>query len=347
MGADLGSREVVARAPKMYWWPSEVDVSIRPGWFYHEKEQPKSLRHLAEIYLTSVGRNSVLLLNIPPDTEGRINAADVARLQEFNKWVTDNFSNNLTRSFSAKSGEVKLKGIKTVNAIMLREDIAKGQRVENFTVEALVNGQWTPVAEGTTIGFKRILTFPEVTTDRLRVKINSCRTSPMLLAPEVFLINMPAQANTPTLPGFRTLKTTLWSALDATGNLLDAPMAYDGDAETYWQSGAAQGEKALAIDLQRTLPVAGFIYTPRAGSDKSGTIFHYRFLTSNDGVNWTEAKTSGEFSNIVNNPIEQCVYLPEAVEARYVKLVGVDEIAGRDFVTVGEFRVMVPAPKGK
>ncbi len=72
MSPGIGSRELVAKADRLYWWPSEVDVSIRPGWFYHSHEKPHSLSRLADIYLQSVGRNSVLLLNIPPDRSGRI-----------------------------------------------------------------------------------------------------------------------------------------------------------------------------------------------------------------------------------------------------------------------------------
>ena len=71
---DLGSRDIVARAKELFWFPSEVDVSIRPGWFYHSKEDShvKSLAHLADIYFKSVGYNSVLLLNIPPNKSGLI-----------------------------------------------------------------------------------------------------------------------------------------------------------------------------------------------------------------------------------------------------------------------------------
>ena len=82
---DLGSRKMLEKATELFWYPSEVDVSIRPGWFYHAEEDAKvkSLKHLSDIYFQSVGYNSVLLLNIPPDRKGLINEADVNRLEEF------------------------------------------------------------------------------------------------------------------------------------------------------------------------------------------------------------------------------------------------------------------------
>ncbi|MDE6524825.1 MAG: alpha-L-fucosidase, partial [Paramuribaculum sp.] len=92
MAKNIGDREMLANAKEVRWWPSEVDVSIRPGWFYHDSQQPKSLAHMADIYLSSVGRNSVLLLNIPPDRRGLIADADVARLKEFRQWIDANFS---------------------------------------------------------------------------------------------------------------------------------------------------------------------------------------------------------------------------------------------------------------
>ena len=94
---DLGSRAMLEKADNLYWYPSEVDVSIRPGWFYHDYEDSsvKSLEQLKEIYFRSVGMNSSLLLNVPPDRRGRISAADSARLTEFGVWVRILNSDNM------------------------------------------------------------------------------------------------------------------------------------------------------------------------------------------------------------------------------------------------------------
>lgn len=168
LSPDLGSRHLLNRADRLYWWPSEVDVSIRQGWFHHPDQEPKSLRELAQIYLSSVGRNSTLLLNIPPDSRGLIDPADSIRLQQFHRWIADSFSNNLLHTPNA-----------TVNAIVLDEEIAAGQRVEAFDVEALMpSGQWKTVASGTTIGHKRILTFEPTQALQWRLSIRSSRLQP-------------------------------------------------------------------------------------------------------------------------------------------------------------------------
>ena len=96
MSKDLGSRELVAKAKMMHWYPSEVDVSIRPGWFYHAEEdgRVRSVANLVEIYFQSVGRNSVLLLNIPPDRRGLLHETDVEHLKQFNQYIDSSFENN-------------------------------------------------------------------------------------------------------------------------------------------------------------------------------------------------------------------------------------------------------------
>ena len=96
MSKDLGSRELIAKAQEAYWYPSEVDVSIRPGWFYHadQDERVRSLANLVNIYYRSVGCNSVLLLNIPPDKRGLIHEVDVQRIKELSEYINKTFANN-------------------------------------------------------------------------------------------------------------------------------------------------------------------------------------------------------------------------------------------------------------
>jgi len=198
------------------WVPPEVDVSIRPGWFYHAAEDAKvkSLDALLDIYYQSVGRGANLLLNVPPDRHGLIAEPDVARLQEFRRAIDDTFANDLARRASvrasAERGDGRTFGATRVNdgdpksywatgdevttgsldftfasatrfdRVVLQEYIRLGQRIEGWRLDAEVDGAWTSLAEGTTVGFKRIARFPPVTTRHLRVSITKSRACPTL-----------------------------------------------------------------------------------------------------------------------------------------------------------------------
>lgn len=181
---DLGSRELITEAKTLYWYPSEVDVSIRPGWFYHaeEDDQVKSLSQLVDIYFQSVGMNSVLLLNVPPDRRGRIHETDVAVLRQFDNYLSSLFENELLtdgeiewRARTGDSREYMVRKGETINTVMLQEDISKGQRVESFRVEGWIEEEWITLAEGTTIGYKRLLRFGDVAPERIKVTIQGTR----------------------------------------------------------------------------------------------------------------------------------------------------------------------------
>lgn len=209
---DIGSRSKIAGAKTLIWYPSEVDVSIRPGWFWHESENDrvKAPDKLLDIYFSSVGRNSVLLLNIPPDTRGLIHENDIKSLQAWRKAIDDIFSKNLADSAKIsvlKGGntatakkmldknnathwttdgqpeaalEFTLPRCQTFDVLMLGENIRVGQRIEKFRLSALVNGDWKTVTEGTTVGYKRLLRFPAVTACKVRLEILASRLSPAI-----------------------------------------------------------------------------------------------------------------------------------------------------------------------
>lgn len=209
-GDDLGSREKVLKAKGLVWYPAETDVSIRPGWFFHkaENEKIKSPEKLLDIYFNSVGRNGVLLLNIPPDKRGLINEADIKALQQWKKLRDDIFSNNLakqstitctncintkaivdgnssshlTTQHSDTTAEITLKftNNRNFNVLLLQENIKKGQRIEKFELEAWINNSWQKITEGTTVGYKRLLKFDTITASSVRLKILSSRLNPCL-----------------------------------------------------------------------------------------------------------------------------------------------------------------------
>jgi len=162
---DVAGPDQLAKADELRWYPAEVDVSIRPGWFYHATEDAavKSLAELLDIYRKSVGRNAVLLLNIPPDRRGLFAEPDVSRLAEFGAAVREYYDTDLVLPA-------------TFNVVDLRENIEAGQQVESFAVDALIDGSWTEIARGTTIGHRRLLPLKEpIAASDVRLRILSSR----------------------------------------------------------------------------------------------------------------------------------------------------------------------------
>lgn len=208
-----------------HWIPAESDVSIRPGWFWRESENDKvkSVEDLIGIYYTSVGRNSLMLLNVPPDTSGRIHRTDSIRLMEFRTALDGIFAVNLAdgaeavadnergRRFRASNlidGEydtfwacddgcltpsftLTLPEPRTFNLVVLQEYIPLGQRVSSFAVEARnADGEWSTIGEGTTIGYKRILRVPDITASEVRVRITSAYACPVLAEAGLYMDNI-------------------------------------------------------------------------------------------------------------------------------------------------------------
>lgn len=308
MSSLIGDRSTVAASERLYWWPSEVDVSIRPGWFYHDDQQPHSLQRMAEIYLQSVGRNSVLLLNIPPDRRGLIADVDANRVLELRKWIDANFTDNKL----GKSGS-------TITAVVLEEDIARGQRVEKFDVEGLIDGQWKVITSGTTIGKKRILTFAPVAPADLRLVVKSSRGPANAELTGAYFVTMPNNeaASVAKYPNAPTPTRSM--ALTMDGNIDLVYFRYDTPQD-----------------------VAGFVYTPTV-KDGCGYMYRYTVMMSNDCNVWQEVETIGEFGNILANPIPQQVIFKQPVKAAYIAVVCTETIGGKFTPNAPEVTLLAPA----
>ena len=340
MSKDLGSRELIAKAQEAYWYPSEVDVSIRPGWFYHadQDERVRSLANLVNIYYRSVGCNSVLLLNIPPDKRGLIHENDVQRIKELSEYINKTFANNYVENgnqvWKAEIGQSKEYNVKAnamVNTFLIQEDIAKGQRVEDFLVEVYSNGAWQYAAEGTTVGYKRLLRFSDCTPEKIRVTIRSTRATANITNVGLYYAE-PLQDEGAKVR-ISHVKTDEWKAVGA-----DAAAAFDGNQETAW---TAEGLIPLVVDMGKEEAVAGFCYAPVAGEDLSGTIYKYNFYISTDGQNWTKCDTNGEFSNIMHNPVPYFVRFGKTYNARYFKLEPISEINAASKTSVGDIGILL------
>lgn len=338
---DLGGRDIVARATELFWYPSEVDVSIRPGWFYHadQDKQVKSLNHLTDIYFKSVGYNSVLLLNIPPDLRGLINENDVQRLKEFSGYLKKTFARNYVlkgnEAWHGTSGTVRQYDIQKdalVNAFMIQEDISKGQRIESFLVEAYKDGSWIHMAEGTTVGYKRLVRFSDTRPERIRVTIRSARGVANVATVGLFYAEPLADKNEEI-----QLSDVPVDGWQVVGGNADSRKAIDGDRKTVWRASALT---PLVVDMGDKVEVSGFSYAPSIGEDLTGTIYKYAFYVSLDGQSWTKCEASGEFSNIMHNPVPYFVRFGKTYPARYFKLEPLSEINNKNVVTVGEVGIL-------
>ena len=296
------------------WVPGETNTSIRPGWFYHETENEhvKSLSKLMDTYYKSVGRNSTLLLNFPVAPNGRIHPNDSLRGLAFKKMIDEVFKENLI-----EKGKVKVeKGVgaqaegnlhsstftvqwnkpMTFNRFLAEEDIALGQRVKKFMLEVEVNGKWQPLKDAlaengdglTTIGHRRIICFPTLTATKLRFTITDSKAEPIIKKLGVYL------------------------APEITADIPDSGEKHSSGLHYFFSN-----PKQMLIDWDNEQTITVFRYLPPQTSRK-GTITHYTLWASSDWSNWTKL-ASGEFSNIVNNPIWQTIKFP-TTKARILKL---------------------------
>jgi alpha-L-fucosidase len=207
------------------WIPAECDVSIRPGWFYHPEEDAKvkTPAALFSIYLQSVGRGATMLLNVPADRRGLIHAQDSAAVMGFKKLREENFHNNLAakakveilngkttrrskkltdnlqttaeqlRQYQSQIIRIDLPAEEWVNCIVLQEDLTKGQRVKEAEIglfEAPASmATWQPTVKATTIGHKRILTFPAQKAKYIYIRITAAKASPFISEAGVYYID--------------------------------------------------------------------------------------------------------------------------------------------------------------
>ncbi|HEX5151971.1 MAG TPA: alpha-L-fucosidase [Parafilimonas sp.] len=176
------------------WIPAECDVSIRPGWFYHTEEdgKVKTPGQLFDLYLKSVGRGANLLLNIPPDRRGMITSFDSAALVDFKNLRDESFNSPAAnKKFTAGSSfyAVKLPQAKKINCIVLKEDIATGQKIQALTILIKQNNNTVKEVHANTVGKKRILTFPSIEADSFTVTIDAAKATPLLNEVSAYLID--------------------------------------------------------------------------------------------------------------------------------------------------------------
>ena len=303
------------------WVPGETNTSIRPGWFYHETENEhvKSLSKLMDTYYKSVGRNSTLLLNFPIAPNGRIHPNDSLRGIAFKKMIDEVFKTDL-----ALEAKKETQGLETVitfrqptifNRFVAEEDIRYGQRVKKFSLDALVNGQWQQLKDAlvengdglTTIGHRRIISFPTIKASQLRFTILDSKCDPVIK------------------------RTSVYLAPELTADIPDSGEKRSSNLHYFFSS-----PTQMLIDWDTEQTISSFRYLPPQNS-KDGLVTHYTLWASTDWAKWTKV-ASGEFSNIVNNPIWQAIKF-NATKVRVLKL-DADRLASGERMAYGDIEVI-------
>lgn len=198
---DLGSREKLAESPYIHYQQAETNTSIREGWFYRDDDRQtvRSADDVFDIYERSVGGNSTFLLNIPPNREGRFSERDVKVLEEVGRRIEATYGEGTDLLAGSDAvGELTDNDIHTytevteplvinlpekrrINRLVIQEPIAEGsERIEAIAIDAATNGEWKEIGKAESVGYKKIFRFPEVTTDKLRIRIEASRATPLL-----------------------------------------------------------------------------------------------------------------------------------------------------------------------
>ena len=251
------------------WRPAECDVSIRPGWFYHAAEDTKvkSLDHLINIYFQSVGRNSVLLLNVPPDRRGRFADPDVARLHELGEAIRAIQSGRLPATSpevavldddpettwspegDALTGTIELTlAAQPFNVVGVQEAIAQGERVQKYRIDASHDGAWETIARGTTIGHRNLHPVKEQQATRLRLVIEASRATPLITT---FAAYHAPIVPAPRLLSLTTNKPAKVSNVHGQGTTYGGDRAVDGDQNTRWATSDETRACWLEVDLEQ------------------------------------------------------------------------------------------------
>lgn len=313
MADPLGGREQLCEGKYLHYQPAETDVSIRDGWFWRDNthQQTRTADNVFDMYERSVGGNAILLLNLPPDNQGRFPEKDLKTLEETGRRIRETYGidllegakcpkalldNDIDTYIKVKDGEdfvVTLPEKRWINRIVFQEAIATvGERAERFAVDARIDGEWKEIATSTNIGHKRILRVNDIETDALRFRMLQSRAM-------VAISKMSAHYSH-------------WGPF--CGNPFDTPELQEYDKNAWKTEG---NSNVLVFGGQRRL--GGIVYNPAAGKSESGIVSGVVSI-SDDGLSWTEV-SSFEFGNLVNDPSPRYVHFHNPVGCRYLMIV--------------------------
>jgi alpha-L-fucosidase len=353
------------------WMPAETNVSIRPGWFWHEHENDKvrSPKNLLDRYFESVGHGTTFLLNVPPDRRGLIHELDVASLTEFKQALDRMFSRNLAEGAGAVADQTRGEGFgadllldddkttywsapddgraatieltlpeaRRFSVIRMREPIRLGLRIHRFAVDVRSGGEWSEwISDGRTVGAQILLRGKPVTADGVRVRILESTACPCLSEISLWLEpegvrESPADSNPVAMP------KTGWKMVSTGG---DPALVIDGDPQTIWITSEGQlPPQSVTIDLGVTEQPTAFTVLPRQDGKSVAMVDRYRLEWSLDGIAWS-TPIEGEFSNLRANPIEQRIAFPEGTRLRHMRFTALRVLQGNQ-VSAAEFGLIL------
>lgn len=358
------------------WVPGETDVSIRPRWFYSEDNdnKVKTVNELVDIYFASVGRNSNLLLNVPPDNRGLIHPIDSMRLMELKKELDCMFEHNLAKEKTAKASnirgksslydashilnqdddtywatdddvltafvEIDMKEETAVNCIVLQEYIPLGQRIARFSIERrdATLKTWEQLTNATTIGYKRILRFPTCITDKIRININESLAAPILNHVGIYRISeewIPKKE----IGSSDIVKEENDLPADRWTVISQHDTIAKSIIDRKTTAMSIDKHTPIVLDLGEEMSFNGFFYIPVKGISSSH-VSRYNFQISLDGETWTTVLSDVMFNNIKNNPIRQNQLFKGKVKARYVKFEPLELTSQSETYTIVELGLL-------
>jgi alpha-L-fucosidase len=308
-----------------HWVPAEVDVSIRPGWYYHKSEdhKVKSVKELVDIYYNSIGRNASFLLNFPVDTRGLIHEKDIEQIMKMAEVVRKDLDNDLASGAKIEADHVrgnssKFDATKTIdgdpetywatdddvtsaslvidfgkpetfNRFLVQEYIPLGQRVKKFSIEAWVDNAWETIDAQTTIGAKRILRFDNVTSSKVRFNILDSKACPTISNIQVF--NAPKLLEPPAIHR------------DKSGMVTITPM--DSELEIYYSLDGADPTTGSTrysepFPLKEKAVIKSIVVDPLTGSQSAASIFEFDICKEKWSVVSPDTESDPQAASIID-----------------------------------------------